>query len=108
LSQEIIHTLAQMDPVRLVASSPEAAAILVTGSVRTAGTDVRITTNLIDTASDTYLWSGSLNRKLENIFALQEEVARAIADQLTGILAAGHHPRGSHPPTENLAAYNLY
>jgi len=107
ISQEIIHTLAGVDAVRLVASSQNAA-IIISGSVRMAGTEVRITTNLIDTASDCYVWSGTVDRTLENIFALQEEVALAIADQLRVQLAGGQNVRGSGRPTENLAAYNLY
>jgi serine/threonine-protein kinase len=113
LSQEIIHTLAGMDAIRLVASSQDpagraSAAMIVTGSVRSAGSEVRITTNLIDTATDSYLWSGSTDRKLENIFALQEEVARTVAEQLKVLLAGGHSARGAGRPTGNLAAYNLY
>lgn len=114
LSQEIIHTLAGMDAIRLVASSPEAsgrqnaAALIIAGSVRLSGSEVRITTNLVDTAGDCFLWSGSIDRKLENIFAIQEEVARAIAEELKVQLAGGQTARGSVRPTENLAAYNLY
>ncbi len=107
LTQEIIHALAGMDAIRLVASSQNAA-MIINGSIRTAGKDVRITANLVDTASDCYRWSRSLDRKLENIFALQEEVARLIAEQLKAELAGGVSARGSGRPTENLAAYNLY
>jgi serine/threonine-protein kinase len=115
VAQEIIHKLAGMDAIRLVASNggPEAsgrqtAAMTITGSVRLAGNEVRITTNLIDCVSDCYLWSGSIDRRLENIFAVQEEVARTIAEQLKVELAGGRLVRGSGRPTENLAAYNLY
>jgi TolB-like protein/Flp pilus assembly protein TadD len=107
LTQEINHTLAGMDAIRLTAYNTNAA-MIVGGSVRLSGSEVRITTNLIDTASDCYLWSGSIDRKLENIFALQEEVARTIEAQLTAQLAGGHSARGSGRPTENLTAYNLY
>jgi len=107
LTQEIIHALAGMDAIRLIASSQNAA-MIINGSVRTSGKDVRITANLVDTASDFYRWSGSLDRKLENIFALQEEVARLIAEQLKTELAGGISARGCGRPTENLAAYNLY
>ena len=82
--------------------------MIINGSVRLAGNEVRITANLIDTAGDCYLWSGSIDRKMENIFALQEEVARVIAEQLGVQLAGGRTARGSGRPTENLAAYNLY
>jgi len=107
LTQEIIHALAGMEAIRLIASSQNAA-MIINGGVRTAGKDVRITANLVDTASDCYRWSGSLDRKMENIFALQEEVARLIAEQLKTELAGGISARGSGRPTENLAAYNLY
>lgn len=117
LREEIIHVLTAMDAIRLVASrvaggsdGPERqnAAMMVTGSVRLAGSQVRITTNLIDTANDCYLWSASIDRNLESIFALQEEVARTIAEQLKVQLAGAQTTRGSGRPTENLAAYNLY
>ena len=113
LRQEIIHTLAGMEAIRLVASSQEpscrqSAAMIINGSVRLAGKEVRITTNLIDAASDSYLWSGSIDRKLENIFALQEEVARSAAEELRAQLAGGPSRRAPGRPTENLAAYNLY
>ena len=124
LSEEIIHTLAHMDAIRLVAWNQAAdaegqydireaasrlnAAMIVSGSVRLAGSEARITTNLVDTASGCYLWSGSIDRKMENIFALQEEVAHGIAEQLTVELAGGRTSRGAGHPTENLAAYNLY
>ena len=113
LTQEIVHTLAAMAAIRLVPASHEGAprpeaAMIVNGSVRLSGHDVRITANVIDTAGDRYLWSGSIDRKLENIFALQEEVARAVAEELRLQLAGGQSARGSGRPTENLAAYNLY
>jgi serine/threonine-protein kinase len=124
LSEEIIHTLAVMDAIRLVAWNHAAdvegqcdirevasqlnAAMIISGSVRLAGAEARITTNLIDTASGCYLWSGSIDRKLENIFAVQEEVAHAIAEQLTVERAGVRSAKGSGRPTENMAAYNLY
>jgi len=107
LTQEVIHALAATSEVRLFASSEGAnAAVVVTGSVRKSGDDVRITMNLIDTASDTYLWSGALDRVLNNIFAVQAEAARTIVEQVKHELAAGGHSR--HHASENLAACNLY
>ena len=124
LCEEITHTLTAMDSIRLVAWDQAGesegpcdireaatrlnAAMIISGSVRLAGSDARITTNLIDTASGSYLWSGSMDRKMENIFAVQEEVAHAVAAQLKLELAAGRSTRGPRRPTENLAAYNLY
>lgn len=124
LSQEIIHMLAGTEAIRLVAWSEGSAAgsqmalkeaaerlnaaLIVTGSVRKTGSDARITTNLIDAASGCYLWSGALDRKLENIFAIQEEVARTVAEQLEHELIGGAQSRRVRRSTENLAAYNLY
>jgi serine/threonine-protein kinase len=123
MTQEIVHTLAGTEEIRLVAwkerteggqtairDSAELsnAAVIVTGSVRRAENDVRITMGLIDAASGVYLWSGTLNRTLENIFAVQEEASRLIADQLKRELAGGGRPGQVRRPAENLAAYNLY
>jgi TolB-like protein/Flp pilus assembly protein TadD len=125
LNQEIIHTLTGMETIRVMAgpSTREAeseldireaavrfnAAMIVTGSVRTAGAQARITTHLVDGASGCYLWSGSIDRKLDDTFAVQEEVARAVAEQVRTQTAQGMaHVKGAGRPTENLAAYNLY
>ncbi len=125
ISQEIIHTLAALDAIRIVAwkagndsEGPldvrEAgerlnAATIVTGSVRLSDGLLRITAHLIDTASGSYFWSGTFDRKMANVFAIQEDVARAVAEQLKGETARGvHHGKAPNRPTENLAAYNLY
>lgn len=124
VNQEIIHSLTGMESARLVAWNPESspdgelnfreaadrhnAALVVTGSVRVFGRQVRITSNLIDSASGCYLWSGSLDRRVEDVFAVQEEVARLVAEQVRAHMTHGTaHPKGGRP-TENLAAYNLY
>jgi TolB-like protein/Flp pilus assembly protein TadD len=109
LTEETIRALAGIESVRLLAwdgaaESETAAAILVTGSVRTAGDRARISVNIVDRASGSYLWSGALDRKLDDVFAVQEEVARVAAGELKRQLSGGHARR----PTENLTAYNLY
>jgi TolB-like protein/Tfp pilus assembly protein PilF len=115
LTEEIIHKLASTDGVRLVSQSPATgpadrpnAALMVTGSVRKARTEVRIIANLVDAGNGSYLWSGAVQRSLDDIFAVQDEIARMIADVLKSELTSGVHARGSRSPTENLAAYNLY
>ena len=117
LSQEIIHQLTGMESIRLVASHEGApasaneqsnAALIVSGSVRKADAQARITINLIDAASSSYVWSRSLDRSLENIFAVQEEVAHIVADQLNLQLKGEGQPNSLRRHTENLAAYNLY
>jgi len=124
LSEEIIHTLASTDSIRLVAWNEGAAAgtpvamkeaaerlnaaLIITGSVRKSGREARITMNLVDAASGCYLWSGTIDRTLDNIFAVQEEVAHIVAEQLKGELVGGAQSRNVRRPMENMAAYNLY
>jgi len=124
LSQEIIHALAGIEQIRLVAWNDPApagfqnairaaaqqsnAAVVVTGSVRKAGTDARITMSLIDSASGCYIWSYSIDRTLDNIFAVQELVARTVVEQLKRELIGSAHSGHVRQPSQNLAAYNLY
>lgn len=79
------------------------------GSVRKAGDRIRITAQLIDVSSGYHFWSDIYNRKLEDIFELQDEIAKKIVEQLREKLEVG---RATQPlvksPTENLDAYNLY
>src|SRR5215469_10311216 len=121
--QEMIHELANMEAIRLVAwpggSGADAtdireigdrfnAATIISGSVRTCGENVRITTNLYEAQSGCCLWSGSIDRKLDDIFAVQEEVAKPVAAELrTRIVENGDARRQRHANV-NLAAYNLY
>lgn len=115
LTEEIIHQLASTEGVRLVTQSPPAgpadrpnAALVVTGSVRKARTEVRIIANLVDAGSGSYLWSGAIQRNLDDVFAVQDEIAQMIAAVLKTELTTGAHARGGRRPTGNLAAYNLY
>jgi TolB-like protein/Flp pilus assembly protein TadD len=112
LTQEIVHALTGIEEVRLLAWSEGVeranAAIIVTGSVRKAEGDGRITMSLVDAASGCYLWSEAIDRPLDNIIAVQVEVAKIVAGQLKNELAGGAHSRYVRRHTENLAAYNLY
>ncbi|RMG62603.1 MAG: helix-turn-helix domain-containing protein [Bacteroidetes bacterium] len=79
------------------------------GSVRRAQNRIRITAQLINTADGTHLWSQNFDRKLEDIFALQDEISLLIADQIRenfGHLYIEDHLIGV--PTQSLEAYNLY
>ena len=124
LCQEIIRTLAGTEAIRLVAwnegtppgtqvAMREAAerlnaALIVTGSVRTAENEARITMSLVDAVSGYYRWSGAVDRTLDHIFVVQEEVARTVAEQLNRELTGGAQSRSVRRSPENLAAYNLY
>ena len=82
--------------------------MIVSGSVRKSGENLRITTQLIDGASGDYLWSESIDRNSANMFAIQEEVAQAVLKRLQAGFAQGGTLEGARRPTENLTAYNLY
>ena len=79
---------------------------VVDGSVRRQGDQVRITAQLVEAASDRQLWAGSFDRELTDIFALQEDVAQAIADALADTL--GMRTVRVRRATDNLQAYELY
>lgn len=124
LNEEIIHTLTNMKAVRLVgwsgipanpgewdlknAAVRFNAGIIVSGSVRKSDSMIRITANLIDTMSGCYLWSMSIDRNPEDIFAVQEEVARTIAEKLEIEIAGELNRKDIRHPMQNLAAYNHY
>jgi adenylate cyclase len=78
------------------------------GSVRKAGNRLRITAQLIDATTDHHLWAERYDRNIEDIFAVQDEVARRVADALAVTLKPGESERLEHIPTNNVSAYDLY
>jgi adenylate cyclase len=78
---------------------------VVEGSVRKAGDRVRVTVQLIDGETETHLWAERYDRKLEDIFAIQDEVTTAIAGTLFGRVEAARHERVQRKHTDNMAAY---
>jgi len=122
LSEELLNALAQIKDLRVISRTsafafkgkdmdiPTIAAQLdvshvLEGSVRKAGDDVRITAQLIEVATDSHLWSDAYNRKLENVFEIQEEISKAIAGELQVTLGT---PGKTGKPTENLEAWQLF
>ena len=83
---------------------------LLEGGVQRAGERVRITVQLIDTATDAHLWAESYDRELTatNIFAIQSEVAGAIAVALRTTLSAGEKASVNAVPTQSLEAWEAY
>ncbi|MFU8895263.1 MAG: tetratricopeptide repeat protein [Gammaproteobacteria bacterium] len=79
---------------------------ILEGSVRRQGERVRITAQLIETRSDTHLWSGTFERELVDIFRVQEEIARAITTALEGVL--GVRKISVAATTADLTAYELF
>jgi adenylate cyclase len=78
---------------------------VVEGSVRKAGDRVRITVQLIDGETDRHIWAERFDRKLEDIFAIQDEVTTAIVAILPGRLEAATYNRATRKTTANMAAY---
>ena len=99
ISEELLNLLSKIPELRVISRSsafsfkgkdfdiPKIAeqlnvAHILEGSVRKAGNQVRITAQLIETRSDTHLWSETYDRQLENIFAIQDEISAAIIGAL--------------------------
>jgi len=121
ISEELLNLLAKIPQLRVASRTsafsfkgenleiPEIArrldvAHVLEGSVRKSGNEVRITAQLIDARSDTHLWSETWDRTLEDIFAVQDEIAAEVVDQLRVTLL------GEAPHTEQAdpEAYALY
>ena len=78
------------------------------GSVRKAGNRLRIVAQLIDARTDEHLWAETYDRELDDVFAIQSEVAEKIAEALQARLTPGEKSRIAKRPTKNLEAYNLF
>jgi TolB-like protein/Flp pilus assembly protein TadD len=80
------------------------------GSVRQSGEQVRVTAQLIDTETGFHLWSETYDRKLQDIFAVQDEIATAIVAKLRIELAPNEQAlaQRDQAPTQNVEAYELY
>ena len=122
LTEELIHLLTRIPRLRVVAWSSMSqlrgreqdlagirqelkVATVLRGSVRRTHARVRVTAQLIDTESGNYLWSEAYDRQLENVLAIQEEMARAIVDTLQLTLAwraSGFARQSSSPECYNL------
>ena len=90
-----------------IAQALKVAHVLV-GSVQRSGTQVRITAQLIDARTDAHLWAEHYDRPLDNVFAIQSEIAKAIAEQLRAKLSPGEKAEIEQAPTVNLEAYDFY
>src|SRR6476620_1823435 len=81
---------------------------ILEGSVKKAGNAVHINVQLIKAATDAHLWGESYDRELQNIFAVEGEVAKAIADQLRAKLTGQEEQVIATKPTDNPEAYDAY
>jgi len=124
ISEEIINALGKLEGLRVAARTSffsfKGRAIEITeiarklgvstvleGSVRKAGHRIRITAQLVNVTDGFHLWSERYDREMEDIFAVQDEIARSIADRLKVTLKGDQQPVVK-AGTDNLKAYQLY
>jgi serine/threonine protein kinase/tetratricopeptide (TPR) repeat protein len=81
---------------------------VVEGNVRRAGTQVRVSVQLIDARTDTHLWAEHYERDVADVFAIQTEIAQQIADQLQAKLSAAEKAAMAERPTADPVAYAYY
>ena len=81
---------------------------ILEGSVQKAADQVRVNVQLIQVASDSHLWADTYDRKLVDIFAVESEMAKAIADALQAKLTGGEQQALTAKPTNNSEAYDAY
>ncbi|MBA3960448.1 MAG: protein kinase [Chthoniobacterales bacterium] len=78
------------------------------GSVRRAGTHLHLNAQLIDTRTDTHIWAEEYDRDLNDLFAIQSEIAKKVAQHLHAKLSASEKASVEETPTQDLVAYDFY
>ena len=81
---------------------------VVEGSVQRSGNRVRVNAQLVDTRTDRQIWGQTYDRDLADVFAIQSEIAKAIAEQLQAKLSPREENAIERPPTGDIAAFDLY
>jgi TolB-like protein/Tfp pilus assembly protein PilF len=81
---------------------------LLEGSVQRSGDRVRVNAQLVDARTDRHLWGETYDRDLADVFAIQSEIAKTIAEQLQAKLSPSEKKAIEQPPTTDLAAFDLY
>ena len=84
------------------------AGTLLEGSIRKSGNSIRVTVQLLDAVEDKHLWAQSYDRELQNVFAVQSDIARSVTEALRVKLLANEANRIEKKPTDSADAYLLY
>ncbi len=125
LAEEIINTLVHLENLKVIARTSSFAfknsktdireigktlnvENILEGSIRREGNHLRIIANLINAVDGTNIWSDHYDRNLTEVFLIQEEISRAIADALKINLINDNKPEITRRHSSNLEAYNLY
>jgi TolB-like protein/Tfp pilus assembly protein PilF len=125
IAETILSNLSQLEKVRVVprttafqfkgkAADPGQVGrqlgvrVVLTGRATARGDDLIVGAELIDAACESQIWGGRYNRKMEDIFAMQEDIAREIASRLRVHLGDEERKRLARRPTENREAYQFF
>jgi TolB-like protein/Tfp pilus assembly protein PilF len=125
IQEEILTRLARIADLKVISrtstqrfkSSPDnlpqiakqlGVANILEGSVQRAADQVRVNVQLINAASDAHLWAESFDRKLTDIFAVESDIAKAVAETLRVRLTGAERQQLAKRPTENLKAFQYY
>ncbi|WP_376694844.1 tetratricopeptide repeat protein [Wenzhouxiangella sp. EGI_FJ10305] len=125
LSEEILNLLAQIKELKVIGRTSSfafkgrnvdlreigdqlGAAFILEGSVRKSGDQLRITAQLIEAEDGSHLWSESYDRRLENVFQIQDEIAGAIVDTLEVSLTEEERPAAEDYGTDSMLAYERF
>lgn len=125
VTEEIINALAQINDLHVVARSSAFSfkgkhidprvigeqlnvRTVLEGSVRRAGNHLRITAQLVSAADGYHIWSERYDREMQDVFAIQDEIARSLAQRLKVTLDLSEHEPLVKAATKNLEAYQLY
>jgi TolB-like protein/class 3 adenylate cyclase/Tfp pilus assembly protein PilF len=81
---------------------------LLEGSVQRAANRIRVNAQLINARTDAHLWAQTYDRDLADVFAIQSEIAKAIADQLQAKLSPSEKTAIERPPTDDVTAFDFY
>ncbi len=81
---------------------------IVEGSVRKAGSQIRVTAQLSDAVTQTHIWAERYDRQVEDIFIVQDQVTRAVASTLEGRIAASGAEHARRKPTNDWVAYDYF
>ena len=125
ITEDIINALTQLDGLHVPArtssfafkgQTPDMALVgaklnvktVLEGSVRRSGTRLRVTAQLINVADGYHIWSERYDRQMEDVFDIQDEIARTIADRLKVTLTGGQQAPLARRATDNINAYDAY
>ena len=125
LTEELISTISKIRELSVISSTSTmhyktvskpvveighelSAGTILEGSVRRSGNRVRITVQMIDATRDKHLWAESYDRELQDVFAIQSDIAGRVTDALRVELLADERRLIGKAPTDSVEAYNLY